>query len=148
MSLAYRNLLSDFGQLTGLDPERLLETQELSFDDEPITLAFVGTEEAGEILLVTSLGVPSPETATAVYRRLLEANHLGNETAGMNLGLQAASGLVTLCARLPLAQLSAEDLHRSIEILSAVAAQWRLFVQSPASEHEPTESVPAHSNFA
>ena len=148
MSLAYRTLLSDFGHLTGLDPGQLLETQALSFDDEPITLTFVGTEEAGEILLVTSLGTPSPEAATGVYRRLLEANHLGNETAGMNLGLQAASGLVTLCGRIPLAQLSAQDLHSSIEIVSAVAAHWRLFVQSPASEGDAPVSAPVHSSFA
>ena len=97
MRLSYEEVLKEFAHHVGLESEALLHTEEVLIDGFPIGLQLEGSPVSGDVLFFTTLGTPSPEHLGRIARTLLEANNFWVGTGGCTLGVQQATGAVTLC---------------------------------------------------
>ncbi|MET4580432.1 type III secretion system chaperone [Ottowia thiooxydans] len=126
----YSALLQDYARHTGLPVEEFLTNQEIVFADLEIALAPEGDEDTGDIAFFASLGHPSAGVdKTQLMQLMLEANGLWVGTGGCTLGLQAGTGVVLLCARLPLELTDAASLSAALQAFSTVAMMWREVVR-------------------
>ena len=122
----YSALLQDYARHTGLPVEEFLVKQELMTSDIAIGLAPEGDEDTGDVAFFTTLGQPGAEVdRTQLMQLMLEANGLWVGTGGCTLGLQAGTGVVLLCARLPLELTYASSLSTALQAFATVATMWR-----------------------
>lgn len=126
----YSALLQDYARQAGLPVDEFQANQELVYSDIVIGLALEGDEETGDVTFFTSLGQPSSEVdQTQLMQLMLEANGLWVGTGGCTLGLQAGTGAVLLCARLPLELTYASSLSTALQAFATVATMWREVVR-------------------
>ena len=122
----YSALLQDYARQAGLPVDEFQANQELVYSDIVIGLTPEGDEETGDVTFFTSLGQPSSEVdQTQLMQLMLEANGLWVGTGGCTLGLQAGTGAVLLCARLPLELTYASSLSTALQAFATVATMWR-----------------------
>lgn len=146
-SKLYRDLIREFAEHAGLDPDGLFLTQEIRVDNLPIGLQLDGDEELGDVLLFTSLGKPAEPQWAHLARLLLEANHCWFGTGGATLAAQPDTGNITLWARVPLPGLDGAALAETLDSFADVAHFWREQVsdqgaQSPNEGNLATMRVP------
>lgn len=127
----YQQLLEGYARLMGIEPAAdLLANQEVQVADLAVGFTVEGEEDSGNIVIVTSLGMPEPGVPREQLMQLmLEANALWLGTGGCTLGLQSSTGAVLLCARTPLALCDPLALAAVIEAFAEVAVLWREIVQ-------------------
>lgn len=127
----YQHLLENYARLMGIEPaSELYVNQEVQVADLAIGFSVEGDEEAGSLLLFTSLGLPGPDVPRErLMQLMLEANAFWVGTGGCTLGLQAHTGAVLVCARAPLALCDAPALVVVVEAFAEVALLWREVVQ-------------------
>ena len=125
---AYQALLRDFAVHVGLDPDILVETQEVVMAGIAIGLAFEGDEHQGDLLFFADVGAPSPKRAAAVHKALLEANHFWVGTSGATLGLEPDSGRVICCGSMSVAGAVGADLARRLDTFIDTLLFWQQYV--------------------
>ncbi|MET4580088.1 type III secretion system chaperone [Ottowia thiooxydans] len=134
----YATLLEEYARLVGLPVQEFLSTQELVIQDLAIGIAPEGDESAGNLNIFASLGRPAPGVESAKLMQLmLEANALWVGTGGCTLGLQAGTGAVLLCVRLPLAVTDAHALSAAVQAFADVALLWSEVVQGRVTPELP-----------
>lgn len=138
----YNNLLRDFANHVGLDPQAFAKTQEVVVDGLAVGLSYDGNEQVGDIVYFTDLGAPADHRRASVYQTLLEANNLWVGTGGATLGLQP-SGRVVLCGRMDVAGVSGESLAMVLDLFIDTAQYWQRFVQDePTGDELPPPAAP------
>lgn len=127
----YQQLLEEYAQLVALESAAdLLLGRELLVAGLAVGLDVEGDEEAGNVVLFTSVGqIDNNREPASVMRLMLEANALWVGTGGCTLGVQSGSGAVLLCIRAPLALCSAGSLARMVDAFADVALLWREVIQ-------------------
>ena len=84
-------LIKSFGER--LSVELALDTDgACAIDVDGLAVTINDLTEISSIALTGDLGEPPPENLEALYKALLEANHLFNGTAGATLSLDASTG--------------------------------------------------------
>lgn len=134
MKEAYKALLHDFACHVALDPDLLLQTEEVVLNGLTIGLAFEGNDVVGDLLYFTDLGTPASHRIGEVHQTLLEANHFWVGTGGATLGVQPETGRVVCCGRIDLEGLTGESLAMLLDTFIDTAVFWHQFV---------TDSLPA-----
>lgn len=134
MNANYEELLRQFAAHVGLDAQELLTTEEILIDGLAVGLQLDGDTADGDLVFFALLGTPSPEHLGRIARTLLEANNLWVGTGGCTLGVQQATGAVTLCGRMPLAALTGESLAMLLDGFVDTAAFWKGFVEGTPEE--------------
>lgn len=134
----YTTLLEEYARLVGLPVQEFLSTQELVIQELAIGLASEGDESTGNLNIFASLGRPAPGVVRdKLMQLMLEANALWVGTGGCTLGLQAGTGAVLLCARLPLAVTDAPALSAAVQAFADVALLWSEVVQGKVTPELP-----------
>lgn len=126
----YAVLLEDYACHAGLPVQEFLASQELVMAGTAVGLALEGDEDAGDVILFSTVGRPAAEVPRdELMQLMLEANALWVGTGGCTLGMQAGTEAVLLCARLPLAVSDAASLSAALQAFVDVALLWREVVQ-------------------
>ncbi len=139
MPPAYLALLRDFAVHVGLDPDILVETQEVVLAGIAVGLAYEGDEHGGDLLYFADVGGPSPQRAHDVYKALLEANHFWVGTGGATLALQPESGHVVCCGSMTVQGASGADLAQRLDGFIDTLLFWQQYV---ADTLPPTQAPP------
>lgn len=135
---SYTALLVDYARHSGLPESELLANQELVVAGLSVGLMPDGGREAGHeddqeadgLVMFASLGQPDPQVdRLKLMQLMLEANGMWAGTGGCTLGLQAGTGAVLLCVRLPLAGASGDSLSQAVQSFSSVALLWQQVLQ-------------------
>lgn len=110
--------------------------------------------ELDAIALVGDLGEPPPERLDALYKAMLEANHLFAGTGGATISRDPATGRFALCRVLPCRMLDADSFYAEAERFVSTLASWsrivRDFRAAPPSAEGPsdgTDSLVGMSGF-
>lgn len=126
----YTELLEDYARHAGLPAKELLSSEELVIAGITIGISSQSDRDTGDVILFSSLGRPSGHVKPEKLMQLmLEANGMWVGTGGCTLGLQAGTGVVLLCARLPLAAINGASLSQSLQAFTNVALLWREVLQ-------------------
>jgi hypothetical protein len=147
MNPTYEELLRQFAEHVGLDAQELLSTEEVLIDGIAVGLQLEGDIADGDLVFFSLLGTPSPEHLIRIARTLLEANNLWVGTGGCTLGLQQATGVVTLCGRMPLGALTGESLAMLLDGFVGTASFWKGFVEGKPQEGDAPGADLAHFNL-
>jgi len=126
------SLLTDFANAKGIPAPLLLQTQEVTVNDLPVSLVFEGIGEVGDLVFYTPLGKIPDERAAQAHRSMLEGNHLWAATGGATLGL-LSDGTATLCYRTPLSLMNAEVLADTLALFAGQAENWMLLLGTPGA---------------
>lgn len=147
MNPTYEELLRQFAAHVGLDAQELLSTEEVLIDGLAVGLQLEGDTADGDLVFFALLGAPSPEHLGRIARTLLEANNLWVGTGGCTLGLQQATGAVTLCGRMPLGALTGESLAMLLDGFVDTASFWKGFVEGTPQDGGAPGAGLAHFNL-
>ncbi|WP_298208938.1 type III secretion system chaperone [Acidovorax sp.] len=144
MSKSYENILREFADHVGLDANELLGTEEVLIDGLAVGLQLDGDAVDGDLLFFAALGTPSGEHLGRIARTLLEANNLWVGTGGATLGVQQATGAVTLSGRMPLSALSGDALAMLLDGFVDTASFWKGFVEgAPEDDGSLARGIPS-----
>ena len=116
-------LIKSFGEHLGV--ELALDTDgACAIDVDGLAVTINDLTEINSIALTGDLGEPPPENLEALYKALLEANHLFNGTAGATLSLDASTGHFALCRVMPCMTLDVDTFVSEVEHFVNVLETW------------------------
>lgn len=144
--LQAQQLLSDFGASLGLPELSFDETGHcaLVFDDVGVNLDFI--EETQDLLVYSLLGMAdeAQRDDPAVLLPLLHANYFGMGAAGGQIGIDKASGAVTLSRAYPLRLLDLPELTSCLQAFVNTCEYWKVWMSLPdeALDAPPAASAP------
>lgn len=140
---AYQALLRDFAVHVGLDPGILVETQEVVLAGIAVGLAFEGDAHGGDLLYFADVGAPSPLSAHAVHKALLEANHFWAGTSGATLALQPETGHVICCGSMTVVGATGADLAVRLDAFIDTLLFWQHYVADtlPQAQDRPPHPI-------
>lgn len=147
MNPTYEELLRQFAAHVGLDAQELLSTEEVLIDGLAVGLQLDGDRADGDLVFFALLGTPSAEHLGRIASTLLEANNLWVGTGGCTLGLQQATGAVTLCGRMPISALTGESLAMLLDGFVDTASFWKGFVEGTPQEGDGPGAGLSHFNM-
>ncbi|WP_028602711.1 type III secretion system chaperone [Ottowia thiooxydans] len=137
MSL-YTEVLEDYARHAGLSAKELLSSHEVVIADISIGISPEIDQNTGDLIFFSTLGRPSAQVKhEKLMQLMLEANGLWVGTGGCTLGLQAGTGVVLLCARLPLTTINGASLSQALQAFTNVALLWREVVRGKVSAELP-----------
>lgn len=128
MTDTYNDLLRDFANHVGVDPEVFGKTQEIVVDGIAVGLDFEGTDDFADVLYFCNVGAPSDARQAEVYKVLLQANNLWAGTGGATIGVQQDTGNVVIAGRMDLEGLSPEGLAALVDAFVDTASFWKKFI--------------------
>ena len=112
-------------------------------DGLPVTIS--NLRELDAIALVGDLGEPPPERLEALYRMMLEANHLFGGTGGATISLDSEKGRFSLCRTLPCKAIDADSFYDVAERFVSTLEVWtkliRDFREAPPAEGETSAAI-------
>ena len=139
-----QELISRFGEKIGISLS--LEDGACAFEADGSLITINDLPEVGVIALSGDLGEPPPERLEALYRTLLEANHLFRETAGATISLDPEAGRFALCKSLPAALLDQDSFFSEVERFVNAVESWsrliRDFRSAAAEAGNDEDAVP------
>ena len=144
-----QELISRFGEKIGISLS--LEDGACAFEADGSLITVNDLPEIGAIALSGDLGEPPPERLEALYRTLLEANHLFRETAGATISLDPDAGRFALCKSLPAALLDQDSFFGEVERFVNAVESWSRLIrdfrsaaaEAAANDGEDAASAPA-----
>ena len=127
--MEFEELIKVLAAETGLGESLTIDAENrclVAFDGMEVALQ--GVDTAGQVHFFASLGEPPPERLEALYRGMLEANHLFRGTAGATLSLDPETGVAYLCRALACAALDGETFLAELENFVNTVEAWRRLV--------------------
>ncbi len=125
MASSYLVLLKALTDLLGLTHRvAFFETGELIIEGRRVALQCDECDGEASVVFYTFCPAPDPWNKAAVHRQLLEASFLWAGTGAATFGVSPNSGQIVLCARLPLAILTAEGAREVIIGIARLADFW------------------------
>ena len=116
-------LIKSFGEHLGV--ELALDTDgACAIDVDGLAVTINDLTEISSIALTGDLGEPPPENLEALYKALLEANHLFNGTAAATLSLDSSTGHFALCRVMPCVALDVDTFSLEVEHFVNVLETW------------------------
>jgi len=127
MASSFPALSSRLADLLGLTRRAaFFETGELVVDGRRLALHCDESGDEPKVVFHTICPAPDPRHKAGVHRLLLEANFLWVGTGIATFGVSPNSGQIVLCARLPLASLTAERMREILVSIARLADFWML----------------------
>lgn len=136
--MTFSDLITDFAARLGMTIEPDADGV-YSFDGEGITFTIHDLSPVGQVALTGDVGLPPPEKPEKLYKLVLEAQYLFQETQGATMSLNPETGRFTLCRTLPLDALTpdaffalAEQFVNTLEAWAQIIQNYRPAVDQPA----------------
>jgi len=121
----YSSLIESFALVNNLSSTNIVDYEEVVVDGLAIGIKCDGSEDTGDLLLYSTLGIPDEKKQYNVDRLLLEANNLGVGTGGCVLGRQEKTGAVTIYIRIPIQLTHSQSLTNTLEAFYNMANLWK-----------------------
>lgn len=131
-------LLDELGRRIGLEGLALDDEGHASLGLDEIFVSLDVQEEAGQLLLSTSLGQPGGDSAQ-LYGRMLDANFLGVGTAGATLARSPGSGTIVLWQALPREELEISRFEQRLQSFVDIAEAWTAAIGEAGDAAVPEE---------
>ena len=106
-------LVKSLGEKMGV--ELALEDGAAAFEADGMTVAVVDLPELGSVAIAGDIGEPPPERLEALYRTMLEAQHLFRGTFGATISLDPETGRFALNKAIALATVDADSFAGEVE---------------------------------
>lgn len=133
--LRYFELLTDYCLLTGIsDPDPIMAGGEFNVEGTDFRMPYIPQSQSGMLCVWCDFGAIPEGTEAKCYMELLHANTANHDGSAPMMALCPDSALVVCSARLPLARLTAQTLHKILRALAANASAWRqrVWQEAPA----------------
>ncbi len=120
-------LIKSFGAKLGID----LEPNDdgiYSFEADNLSVSILDLPELDCTALVGDLGEPPPEGLEALYKVMMEANHLFRDTHGATLSLNPENSHFEICKALPNKLLDTDSFFLEIERFVNILEVWSKIV--------------------
>lgn len=127
--MTFSELMSDFGTRLGIPLEPDADGV-YGFDVEGMTFAIHDLPENAQAVFTGDLGQPPPENPEGLYRLVLEAQYLFQETQGSTLSLNPETGRFTLCRTLPLLALDPDTFFAAAEQFINTLEAWSKIIRN------------------
>ena len=145
-----RDIIKSFCEKAGIGLEPDADGS-CSFEADGFLVTINDLHELDAVALVGDLGEPPPERLDALYKTMLEANHLFGGTGGATISLDPKTGHFALCRVLQCKALDDDAFYAEAErFVSSVETWTKLIVNfrdtSPA-DNKVEETSPAVTGF-
>ncbi len=101
----------------------------VTLDVDGATVTINDLREINAVALVGDLGEPPPERLDALYKLMLEANHLFGGTAGATISCNPKTGHFALCRVLPCVALDSDFFYAEAERFVSTLESWTKIVR-------------------
>ena len=122
----------------------------VTLDVDGATVIISDLREINAVALVGDLGEPPPERLDALYKLMLEANHLFGGTAGATISCNPKTGHFALCRVMPCAVLDGDSFYAEAERFVSTLESWskivRDFRDAPPADDSPMMTPDAGSS--
>ena len=122
----------------------------VTLDVDGATVIINDLREINAVALVGDLGEPQPERLDALYKLMLEANHLFGGTAGATISCNPKTGHFALCRVLPCVALDGDFFFAEAERFVSTLESWtkivREFRDAPPTDDSPMMASDAGSS--
>ena len=138
-------IIKAFGEKVGVGFEPGADGS-CAFEADGLLVTISDLREIDSIALVGDLGEPPPERLDALYKTLLEANHLFSGTGGATISCDPKTGRLALCRVLPCGMLDGDSFYAEAERFVSTLENWakiiRDFRAAPPGGDSPPVSMP------
>lgn len=114
-----------------------------SFAADEMLITINHIAEIDALVLTGDLGEPPPERLDALYKAMLDANHLFAGTAGATLSRDPETGHIVLCRAMPCMALDVDALYAQTERFVSTLEAWTKIVANfrdiPQEIQEPLD---------
>ncbi len=135
-------LIKAFGKGMGLELEPD-DSGSCTFAADSFSITLTALPELECIALTADLGDPPPEKPEALYRMMLEANHLFHATNGATLSVNGENGHIALCSIFPSISADAKSFTAAVERFANTCEAWSGIIEKYRSRAEDLPEEPA-----
>ena len=114
-----------------------------AFEADGLLVTISDLREIDSIALVGDLGEPPPERLDALYKTLLEANHLFGGTVGATVSCDPETGRLALCRVLPCRMLDGDSFYAEAERFVSTLENWAKIIREFRAAPPVGDSAPA-----
>ena len=111
------------------------------FDADGLLISIIELPELDSIALDGDLGEPPPEGLEALYKAMLEANHLFHETNGATFSRNPENGRFELCKILSSRLMDTDSFYAEVERFVNLQEAWAKIIKN-YRDTEHNESAP------
>ena len=101
-----------------------------SFEADDLAITIFDLLELDSIALNGDLGLPPPEAPEALYKAMLEANHLFRDTNGATISLNPDNGHIEICKALHCKLMDADLFFTEVERFVNLMEVWSNLVKN------------------
>lgn len=138
-------IIKSFGEKVGIGFESDADGS-CAFEADGLLVTISDLRELDAIALVGDLGEPPPERLDALYKTMMEANHLFGGTGGATLSLDPATGCFALCRVLQCKALDGDIFYAEAERFVSALESWAKIIDNfrakPSAEDSSADAFP------
>ncbi len=135
-------IIKAFGEKVGVGFEPGADGS-CAFEADGLLVTISDLREIDSLALVGDLGEPPPERLDALYKVLLEANHLFGGTGGATISCDPETGRLALCRVLPCGMLDGDSFYAEAECFVSTLENWAKIIRDFRAAPPVDDSAPA-----